>query len=70
MRRIKFIKNHKDYRVGDTGTFSNNEAFGLIDSGFAVVSKDMTSNDYKVVHNPVIKSTPRKSKKKISKKED
>lgn len=46
MPRIKFIKNHKQYKEGEVATLSPNEAFGLIDSGVAIVSKDMTTSDY------------------------
>ena len=45
MRRIKFTKNHKSYKRGDVISVSNNEAFGFIDRGVAIISKDMTSED-------------------------
>lgn len=47
MIRVKFIQDHKSYKKGDIESFSNNEAFGLVDSGKAVISKDMASQDYK-----------------------
>lgn len=47
MVRVKIIKPHKKYQVGDILFLSRNEAFGLIDSGFAQQSKDMTAVDYK-----------------------
>ena len=46
MRRIKIITNYKQYKAGDTLEVTNNVAFGLIDKGVAVISKDMTSRDY------------------------
>ena len=45
MIRLKFVKDYKEYKKGTTESFSNNEAFGLIDAGFAIVSKDMTETD-------------------------
>lgn len=46
MVRIKIIKAHKNYKVGETVYVTKNEAHGLIDSGFAQQTKDMTSTDY------------------------
>lgn len=46
MIRVKFIKNHKEFKEGETANLSPNEAFGLIDSGYAIVSKDMNEGDY------------------------
>jgi len=49
MLRVKIIAPHKKYRVGQTVELSNNEAFGLIDSGVAAITKDMVStNDYRI----------------------
>ena len=49
MLRVKIIAPHKKYRVGQTVEVTNNEAFGLIDSGVASITKDMVAtNDYKV----------------------
>lgn len=45
--RIKFIKDYKGNAKGSVKEVSPNEAFGLIDSGVAQVTKDMTSDDYK-----------------------
>lgn len=45
MIRVKFVKDHKQYKSGDIETLSPNEAFGLIDSGKAIVSKDMVESD-------------------------
>lgn len=50
--RIKFIKDHKGYRKGQIVEVSPNEGFGLIDSGFAQVTKDMTERDYKTSGKP------------------
>lgn len=47
MVRVKIIKSHKRYKTGETLYLTNNEAFDLIDGGFAIQTKDMTSTDYK-----------------------
>lgn len=47
MLRVKIVKAHKNYRVGDIVSVTRNEAHGLIDSGFAIMSKDMTAVDYR-----------------------
>lgn len=46
MLRLKIIKAHKKYSVGETVEVTRNEAHGLIDGGFAMLSKDMTEMDY------------------------
>lgn len=46
--RIKITKDHKQYKKGEIVDVSKNEAFGLIDSGVGIVSKDMTVTDYRV----------------------
>lgn len=46
MIRVKIVKPVKNHKVGDVVYLSRNEAFGLIDSGMAVISKDMTQVDY------------------------
>lgn len=48
MIRVKIVKDTKKYKSGDTLTLSNNEAFGLLDSGYAQLTKDMTMKDLKV----------------------
>jgi hypothetical protein len=48
MVRVKIIKPHKQYKVGDTVELSPNEAFGLLDSGVAEKAKDMIATDYKI----------------------
>lgn len=50
MIRIKIVKPNNKYQIGQTIIVSNNEAFGLLDSGLAILSKDMTTNDMKVKH--------------------
>lgn len=47
MIRIKIIKPHKKYKVGETVYVTPNEAHGLIDSGFGVKAKDMVATDYR-----------------------
>lgn len=44
--RVKIIKPHKKYAVGQTLHVSTNEGFGLIDSGFAIQTKDVTSSEW------------------------
>jgi len=63
MIRVRFIKNYKDFKKGDIETLSPNEAFGVIDAGFAVVSKEMTTVDYQEAQDEV------KQTKVITKKE-
>lgn len=46
--RVKILRDYKDFRKGQTLYLSPNEAFGLIDSGRAEVTKDMTEFDYHV----------------------
>lgn len=45
--RIKIIKPHRKYKVGDTVEVSPNEAHGLLDSQVGMVSKDMVESDYR-----------------------
>lgn len=45
--RIKYIKDHKGKKKGDVEDVTPNVAFGLIDSGAAQVTKDMSPDDYK-----------------------
>lgn len=45
--RIRIIKDNKQGKKGDIVDVSKNVAFGLIDSGVGVISKDMTPDDYK-----------------------
>lgn len=45
--RVKFLKDHKEHHKGSTLEVSPNEGFGLIDSGVAIVSKDIVEQDYK-----------------------
>jgi hypothetical protein len=46
--RIKFVRSTRFYKQGDIADISRNEAFGLIDSGAAILTKDMTSQDHKI----------------------
>ncbi len=47
MIRLKIIKPHKKHKVGDIIVVTNNEAHGLLDSGVAIQTKDMTQVDYR-----------------------
>jgi len=47
MIRVKLLKPSKYGTVGSVVVIDRNEAFGLIDSGQAIVSKDMSEPDYK-----------------------
>lgn len=44
--RVKIIKPHKKYTVGQTLQVSANEGFGLIDGGFAIQTKDVTNSEW------------------------
>ena len=46
--RVKFIKDYKGNAKGSISEVSPNEAFGLIDAGYAEITKDMTEQDIKV----------------------
>lgn len=48
MLRVKIVKPHKKYTLNQVVEVSRNEAHGLIDGGFAIMSKDMTAVDYSV----------------------
>lgn len=54
MVRIKIIKPHKQYSVGETVYVTPNIAHDLIDGGYGEKTKDMTSTDYRT-SNPVRK---------------
>lgn len=44
--RIKFIKDFHQYRKGQISHMTSNIAQGFVSKGVAVVSKDMTTQDY------------------------
>lgn len=46
MLRVKIVKAHKKYAMGQVVEVTRNEAHGLLDGGYAVMSKDMTQMDY------------------------
>ena len=46
MIRIKIIKPHKQYSVGETVYVTPNIAHDLIDGGFGEKSKDMVGSEY------------------------
>ena len=45
-QKVKLIKDTKKYKKDEILFLSPNEAFGLIDSGCAIVSKEITAVDY------------------------
>lgn len=47
MIRLKIVKPHKKYKVGETVYVTPNEAHGLLDGGYANKTKDMTATDYR-----------------------
>lgn len=55
--RVKFVKVSNMYKVGDTADVSPNVAHGLLDSGIAIISKDMIPDDYKQAGDKNGKST-------------
>lgn len=65
MQRIKLLKNCKQGRSGEVIVVDNNEAFGLIDSGFAKITKEMTSDDYQTSGDKNGKSTIIRSNNKV-----
>lgn len=46
MQRVRLTKNSRHGKANEIVVMDNNEAFGLIDSGQAELTKDMTSDDY------------------------
>ena len=53
MPRVKLLKDCKQGKKDAVVTLSPNEAFGLIDSGVAIVTKDMVESDYKITSDEV-----------------
>lgn len=51
MIRIKIIKPHKKYAVGETVYVTPNEAHDLIDGGFGTKTKDMVATDFRTESN-------------------
>lgn len=49
MQRVKFTTNYFKHQKGDIAIVENNIAFGLIDKGVAIISKDMAQSDYKTL---------------------
>lgn len=47
MLRVKLLKPTKYGSVGNVVVIDRNEAFGLIDSGQAILTKDMVEIEYK-----------------------
>lgn len=47
MVRVKLLKDSKHGKTGEIIFLDNNEAFGLIDSGYAIVTKDIVQSDTK-----------------------
>lgn len=52
MIRIKMVKDYKDHRKGQVLNVSPNEAFGLIDRGVAIMTKDFVAEEYQVKKMP------------------
>lgn len=64
MIRVKIIKPHKKYNVGETVYVTPNEAHGLLDGGYAEKTKDMTATDYRTANGrPTRLRTNRPSKR-------
>lgn len=51
--RVKFLKAYKGHLKGTSYDASPNEAFGLIDSGVAIATKDMVEDDYKITSGDI-----------------
>jgi len=47
MRRVKIVKDYKDYKAGQTVEVTPNIAHGLIELGVAKITKDMVASDYR-----------------------
>lgn len=48
MQRVKLLKDCKQGKTNDVLVLDNNEAHGLIDAGYAILTKDMRISDYKI----------------------
>ena len=46
--RVRILKAHREFTVGEIVEVSKNVAFGLIDSGKAEITKDIGTPDYKI----------------------
>lgn len=57
MLRIKIVNRGSKYAVGEVLHLTNNEAFGLLDKGIAILSKDLTDKDMVIKSdgNPLIR---------------
>lgn len=63
--RVKYLRDHKGHSKGSVVSVSPNEAFGLIDSGVAIISKDLTEQDYKTNHQDEEQADGKHSRKKL-----
>lgn len=54
MIRVKILKDYKKFKKDEVQYLSPNEAFGLIDKGVAMVSKEMTVGDTRVTTGYVV----------------
>lgn len=45
-QRVKIIKDC-EYKAGEVVVIDNNDAHRLIDTGYAILSKDMVASEYK-----------------------
>lgn len=48
--RVKIIKPHKKYKKDEVVELSKKEGMSLIDSGVAIISKDLTYLDKVITH--------------------
>lgn len=64
MIRVKIIKPHKQYKVGETVYVTPNVAHGLIDSGYGEKTKDMTATDYRTHDGRPTKLRPNNSRRR------
>lgn len=62
MRRVKIIKDYRDYRKGETIEVTPNVAHGLIDAGVAELTKDMASSEIRTKNGYTSKLRSNKSK--------
>ena len=60
--RIRITKDQGSYKKGDVIEVSKNVAFGLIDSGVGVISKDMIEKDYKITKSDEVQADGKHSK--------
>ena len=67
MIRVKIVQEHDKYKIGQAYNLTKNEAFGLIDSGVAILSKDITAKETVIKSEATILSSMPKKVRRLRK---